>query len=140
MKRHAILGIVLLFVGGCDIFQLNDESSIVNGRWSSTVAAVSGACCQLEIEIVNHDSALSGTGTVETPGRRVGTSDTYSISFSGTLRNDRVDLQLDSEFNEGHIVGRVVRNYSSSYALVLEVDFDGFGYEGKDIILFPRTP
>ncbi|MEZ4701643.1 MAG: hypothetical protein R2834_14995 [Rhodothermales bacterium] len=139
MKRLVFLSMALIVASGCDVFQLNDESSIVNGNWSSTVAAVSGTCCQLEIQIKNADGRLTGSGTVETPGRRVGTSDIYSISFSGTLNNDRVDLQLDSEFNSGSIVGQVVRDYSRIYDMVLEVDFSGFGYTGKDIILFPRA-
>lgn len=139
MKRLLLFTLVLVVAGGCDTFRLSDESSIVNGNWSSTVAAVSGACCQLEIDIKNKDGRLTGSGTVETPGRRIGTSDVYSIAFTGSLNNDRVELELDSEFNTGTIVGRVLRDFSTTYAMVLEVDFDGFGYQGKDIILFPRS-
>jgi hypothetical protein len=139
MKRFLLFCLVLPLAGGCDAFRLSDESSIVNGSWSSTVAAVSGACCQLEIEIKNKEGQLTGSGTVETPGRRVGTSDVYSIAFTGSLSNDRVDLELDSEFNTGTIVGRVLRDFSTTYTMVLEVDFKGFGYEGEDIILFPRS-
>ncbi|MDZ4701486.1 MAG: hypothetical protein SH809_17370 [Rhodothermales bacterium] len=139
MKRLFLLSVLLVVAGGCDAFRLSDESSIVNGNWSSTVAAVSGACCQLEIEIKNKDGRLTGSGTVETPGRRVGTSDVYSIAFTGSLNNDRVELELDSEFNTGTIVGQVLRDFSTTYAMVLEVDFSGFGYDGKDIILFPRS-
>ena len=139
MKQLFIAGIALLFASGCGAFELSDESSVVNGSWSSTVAAVSGACCQLEMTIRNRDGRLSGTGTVETPGRRVGTSDVYEIAFSGSMRNDRVDLTLDSALNEGSIVGTVERGYNATYDMVLKVDFDGFGYQGKDIILFPRS-
>lgn len=139
MKRNLFFVLLLVLVGGCDAFRLSDESSIVNGTWASTSpVAVAGNCCQLDIEITNRDGRLTGTGTVETPGRRVGTSDVYSIAFSGTLKNDRVDLQLDSALNSGSIVGRVVREYNATYNLVLEVDFEGFGYQGKKILLFPR--
>ncbi len=138
MKQLLIAGLVCLLAGGCGAFELSDESSVVNGAWSSTVAAVSGACCKLDVTMRNRDGQISGTGTVETPGRRVGTSDVYEIAFSGSLRNDRVDLELDSEFNTGSIVGTVERGYNSTYNMVLKVDFEGFGYRGKDIILFPR--
>lgn len=78
-----------------------------------------------------------GTGTVGTPGPRVGSFNQFAIAVTGTIIDERINLSLASDFNPGTIEGVIRRNFNRNIDVVLEVDFSGFGFSGRDIVLFP---
>ena len=131
--------VILLLGSGCDVVELNDQRDILNGRWASNIAAVSGVCCHLDLTLETEDGEVIGTGIVETPGQRVGVSEEFTIQVVGTIIDDRVRLELASTNNPGLIEGALERNANSSTNIVLDVNFEGFGFEGRDIVLFPRA-
>lgn len=137
--KYIFLGAILMSSAGCGVFELNDASDIVTGHWASNVAAVAGDCCHLDITLESQDGQVTGSGTVETPGQRIGVSEEFTIEVTGTVVNDRLKLTLSSTNNPGVIEGVVDRNFNTSFNRVLRVNFQGFGFRGRDIVLFPRT-
>ena len=136
-----ILAILTLFLclGGCETFELNDSSDIVTGRWSSNVAPVSGDCCHLDLTLDSDDGKVTGSGVVETPGQRIGVSEEFTIQVTGTVIDERIRMTLASTNNPGLIEGFVDREFSATSDLVMRVNFEGFGFEGRDIVLFRRS-
>ena len=143
MKRFSVIGLLIsaftFLAAGCGLFELSDSSDIVSGDWTSNVAAVAGDCCHLELALESHEGDVSGTGLVETPGNRIGISEEFTIRVTGTVIDDRVRLTLDSTNNPGLIEGHVERNSSLGFDRILRVNFEGFGFEGRDIVLFPKA-
>lgn len=137
--RLAVLSVLLIGLEGCGVFDLTDATEVLDGRWSSNVAAVAGDCCHLDLTLETDDGEVTGTGTVETPGPRIGVSEEFTIQVKGTVINDRIRLDLVSTNNPGVIEGVVDRTYGRGFDIVLRVNFEGFGFKGRDIILFPRT-
>ena len=138
MKSCLLSCILILGISGCDLFNLSDQTDVISGRWASNVVPQSGACCLLDLMLDSNKGDVVGTGTVGTPGQRVGASDEFAIEVTGTITDERINLSLSSEYNPGTITGTIIRDFNSTYDYVIQVNFNGFGYSGKDILLFPR--
>ena len=128
----------MLCVSGCDLFSLTDKTDLVTGSWSSNVVPQSGDCCHIELTLDSNKGDVIGTGTVGTPGARIGVTNEFAIEVSGTIIKERINLELASDFNPGTIEGTIRRNYNNNIDVVIEVNFNGFGFSGRDIVLFPR--
>ncbi len=139
MKSYLLSCILLFFAAGCDFFNLSDKAEAVSGRWTSNVVPQAGDCCHLDLTLISDDKGdITGTGIVATPGQRVGSVEEFAIEVEGALIDDRISLTLTSEYNPGTIKGSIIRDFNSSSDMVIEVDFVGFGFTGRDIVLFPR--
>lgn len=132
-----LLALIIVAGGGCDTLNLSKESDIVTGHWTSNVVPVAGECCHLDLMLLSENGEITGSGIVETPGAQAGLSQEFMIEVTGDIIDDRISLALDSENNPGKIEGVMIKNYSSTFELVLRVNFEGLGYTGRDIILFP---
>ena len=133
-----LVPLLLLLVSGCDVFDLSKQSDLLSGSWTTNVVPLSGECCHLELMLDSEEGQITGTGIVETPGQRVGASQEFSIEVYGTIIDDRVNLVLGSENNPGTIEGVLIQDYNPSFELVMQVNFEGFGHKGRNIVLFPR--
>ncbi len=143
LSRYAPPQLFLLFAflvcfgTGCDTLNLSKESDIVTGHWTSNVVPVSGECCHLDLMLLSENGQITGSGIVETPGAQAGLSQEFMIEVSGQIVGERISLSLTSENNPGKIEGVMIKNYSSTFELVLRVNFEGLGFKGRDIVLFP---
>lgn len=137
MKRCLLSCLLILALGGCDLFNLSDETDIVSGRWSSNVVPEAGNCCHIDITLDSNKGDVIGSGIVSTPGQRVGAANDFTIAVSGDVIRERINLTLESDYNPGSIEGTLVRNFNNRFDLVLKVNFEGFGYTGRDILLYP---
>ncbi len=144
LYRSRILAIagcltVLVLAGGCDVFRLQDESTALSGRWSSDVVARSGDCCEIDLTLEVEEDVVTGQGTINTPGQRIGETLQFSIEVTGQFLNDRLELQSTSQANPVFIEGSLDRQVSTSNNKpALRVNFEGFGRMGRDILLFQR--
>lgn len=137
MKSLFSILILVFCVSGCDLFSLTDKTDLVTGSWSSNVVPQAGDCCHIELTLDSNKGDVMGTGTVGTPGPRVGSFNQFAIAVTGTIIDERINLSLASDFNPGTIEGVIRRNFNRNIDVVLEVDFSGFGFSGRDIVLFP---
>ncbi|MEM8488548.1 MAG: hypothetical protein AAF564_23575 [Bacteroidota bacterium] len=137
MKRIFLTCFLMLGLTGCDLFNLSDETDLLTGRWTSNVVPQAGNCCHLDLTLDSNKGDVLGSGTISTPGQRVGASDEFAVEVTGSIIEERISLTLNSEYNPGTIEGSVLRNHNGN-DIVIQVNFSGFGYSGRDIILFPR--
>lgn len=137
MKSFFLTCFLILGLSGCDLFNLSDETDLVSGRWSSNVVPQAGDCCHLDLTLDSNKGDILGSGTIATPGQRVGASDEFAVEVTGSVIEERINLTLNSEYNPGTIEGTVLRNFNGN-DIVIRVNFSGFGYSGRDIMLFPR--
>ena len=128
---------LLLTISGCGIFELDTESSVLQGRWESNVVPTAGICCDLDLTLDNDEENITGRGVVKTPGTRQGDEFQFSVELTGTYRDNRLELRSTSQANPVFIQGTLLENSEPS-SIFLEVDFDGFGHTGQDIVLFQR--
>lgn len=138
LKTCLLLAVTTLTLSSCDFFDLGDETDLLNGRWASNVVPQAGNCCHLDLTLDIQENDISGVGTVSTPGPGVGSASDFSIAFTGTIIDERINLSLNSEYNPGTIEGTVIRNFDNDFDIVLQVNFSGFGHSGRNIVLFPR--
>ena len=123
---------------GCDFFKLETESSIVEGRWSSNVVPSAGNCCGIDLTLDSDDELISGRGVIKVPGSRVGDELQFSVEVTGTFRDERLELESTSQANPVFIQGILTEDTQGSNALNLLVNFEGFGFTARDILLFHR--
>lgn len=132
-----LLAFTVVFVSGCDTLNLSKESDIITGHWTSNVVPVSGECCHLDLMLLSENGEITGNGIVEVPGAQAGLSQEFMIEVTGNIIEERINLALVSENNPGQIEGVMIKNYSATFELVLRVNFEGFGFKGREIVLFP---
>lgn len=137
MKSIFLTFFLMLGLTGCDLFNLSDETDLVSGRWTSNVVPQAGDCCHLDLTLDSNKGDVLGSGTIATPGQRVGASDEFAVEVTGSVIDERINLTLNSEYNPGSIEGTVRRDFNGN-DIVIQVNFSGFGYSGRDILLFPR--
>ncbi len=137
MKSIILTSILVLGLSGCDLFNLSDETDLLTGRWTSNVVPQAGDCCHLDLTLDSNKGDVLGSGTISTPGQRVGASDEFAVEVAGSIIKERINLTLNSEYNPGTIEGNVLRN-QNGHDIVIQVNFSGFGYSGRDILLYPR--
>ena len=137
MKNLFLTSLLVLSLSGCDLFNLSDETDLLTGRWTSNVVPQAGDCCHLDLTLDSNKGDIIGSGTIATPGQRVGASDEFAVEVTGSVIDERINLTLNSEYNPGTIQGSVIRNFNGN-DIVIRVNFSGFGYSGRDIVLFPR--
>lgn len=133
-----VLVALFLSVSGCDFFQLDTASSVLKGRWESNIVPTAGICCDLDLTLENDEENISGTGVIKTPGTRQGDEFQFAVEVVGTYRDNRLELRSTSQANPVFIQGILVENSQLNDGVILEVDFEGFGHTGEDIILFQR--
>ena len=136
---YSLAVMILFFVmSGCDFFELDTPSNILDGRWESNVVPTAGICCGLDLTLENDEETITGTGVVKTPGTRQGDEFQFAIEVIGTYRDNRLELRSTSQANPVFIQGTVREIAQPDSDVILEVDFDGFGHTGEDIVLFQR--
>ena len=137
LQYTAIIAL-LLTISGCGLFELDTESSVLRGRWESNVVPTAGICCGLDLTLENDEENITGRGIIKTPGTRQGDEFQFSIEVTGTYRDNRLELRSTSQANPVFIQGTLMETTQSGNGIILEVDFDGFGHTGEDIVLFQR--
>ena len=139
IKSTLVVCLAALTLTGCDFFDLSDENDLLNGRWASNVVPQAGDCCHLDITLtIDEDNDIVGQGTVGTPGQGVGSLNEFAVAFTGTVIDERINLAFDRKYNPGSIEGTVIRNFNDNFDIVIQVNFNGFGHSGRNIVLFPR--
>lgn len=125
MRWCLVVGLALLLFA-CDTVI---EHFDLTGEWDPRPAgkAVSGACCDLYMNLTDEGGQISGNGEIHYPGGSSGGWYETRFEITGTYTPPTLRLTLKSGLSEGQLEGQVYPD--SSLAGKIEGRFEGFGFD-----------
>lgn len=126
--------IFALLLSSCSLFEGEKESPIT-GRWAQTHVAphLVGICCSLNLNLVEEEGDIFGSGVIGLPSARTGNWNEISVSVTGSY-DGTMKLVFESSSDSGALTAVPVED--EWYDMV--ASFSGFGASNDSMPIWKR--